>query len=125
MSKQQPYTQTAASTPAPLTDIAAARLRDILSVAQNERAAVANDRAGLDQRIAQGIAERDALDTVAADLDETITRYQKRLADHVPSQQWNGPQTGVFQAPELAHDKDAALRPSQARDNIPVPAGKP
>lgn len=130
MSKQQPYTQNAHTeglpAPAPLTNAAADRLRGLLNAAQADRRQVGKDRDDLDGRINVAIAERAALDTLALTLDETIKRYTKQLADHAPAQQqWTGPQTGVFQAPEYADDPDASLnRASQARDNIPVPAGK-
>jgi hypothetical protein len=134
-----PYPQPEA---APLTDHAAAHLRTLLEQAQQQRQEVSERRTEFDRQLgvvasdyerqrAALVAEMDAQDTLGAELDATITRYRLRLgASAAPERAaqertWTGPETGIWQAPELSTDPDAALgRFDQAHNELAAKEGR-
>ncbi|WP_327088558.1 hypothetical protein OIE66_40625 [Nonomuraea sp. NBC_01738] len=123
MTGTNPYPQ-----PQQLTAAAVSKLRGLVASTDRERQDLLAQRATYEQQIEQIRGECESITTLCAELDATATRYRARLRDageplDTPSPDFDGPQTGMWQAPELARDPDAALRPrpSQARDQIPAP----
>lgn len=98
--------------------------RKLYRDACTHRDQVAGQLAELDQLISRAQSDREDLAAVLGMASETVSRYEGGLPAHEQRAAASStPQTGVWQAPELAGDPDTALkvRPSQARDAVSAP----